>query len=401
MQLCRLFLLALLFSVLLSTRFASQALAFPEMVRHRYTNCVACHVSPNGGGILTAYGRQTAKAALSTGKFFFEPSRKAEPQSSLDDDRDPETEFLYGAVAQPEWLNLGGDVRFLELYQNTPTFTQASFITMQVDLEAAVTLGKFTFVGTFGRDSPLDKGVPNPTFSDYLTSRRHYAIYQLTDEIHVMAGKFQHPYGIIHPYHFTVTKQGLGWNFGSESYNLQVGYVGETYNLTAYGDAGRFDSPKYYTFGAQVEKGGGLNLARIFGDSHKVGVSYFYGSTDLANRQVFGPWAILGFTEHFYLRTEHDFARTSAKNLATDSWSYQTTNRLGYEFFQGVHAYIDQEFQRKDLDLPFSQTDAYGVGFLYYPRVHWEFEVSYQKRRVGGSAASFQDYAYLYLHFYP
>ena len=45
---------------------SSQAFAFPEMVRHGYTQCTACHVSPSGGGILTSYGRELAAEVLST-----------------------------------------------------------------------------------------------------------------------------------------------------------------------------------------------------------------------------------------------------------------------------------------------------------------------------------------------
>ena len=39
--------------------------AFPEMVRHNYSNCSSCHVSPSGGGVLTQYGRELSSAILS------------------------------------------------------------------------------------------------------------------------------------------------------------------------------------------------------------------------------------------------------------------------------------------------------------------------------------------------
>ena len=40
--------------------------AFPEMVRHGYANCITCHISPDGGGVLTAYGRSLSREVLST-----------------------------------------------------------------------------------------------------------------------------------------------------------------------------------------------------------------------------------------------------------------------------------------------------------------------------------------------
>ncbi len=44
---------------------APLCLGFPEMVRHGYVNCVACHMSPDGGGVLTPYGRSLSKELLS------------------------------------------------------------------------------------------------------------------------------------------------------------------------------------------------------------------------------------------------------------------------------------------------------------------------------------------------
>jgi len=31
--------------------------AYPNMIRLGYTSCATCHVSPQGGGVLTRYGR--------------------------------------------------------------------------------------------------------------------------------------------------------------------------------------------------------------------------------------------------------------------------------------------------------------------------------------------------------
>jgi hypothetical protein len=55
--------------------FSPAAHAYPENVRHGYVNCAACHIHPQGGGQLNAYGRQLSKALQSNGKFFFEPGQ--------------------------------------------------------------------------------------------------------------------------------------------------------------------------------------------------------------------------------------------------------------------------------------------------------------------------------------
>lgn len=385
------------------------AFAFPENVRHRYVNCSSCHVNPNGGGQLNAYGRQLSKALQSNGKFFFEfgefgkrtgedaagAAAGAASGMGMEDETDKEAEFLYGALPKPDWLQLGGDLRFVQSYIDTPAFSETRFIAMQADLEAAATFGRFTVDATIGRDDPAAKNVKDPGFSDYLVSRRHYLLFQATDEIFVMGGRYWKPHGINDSRHISLTKRGLGWDFGTESYNIQVGYLGGRYNLTAYGDFGRPGDG-----GTAIEKGGGATGAVGIADAYKVGFSYFYGVTDFARRHVAGPWAILGFTERLYLRTEHDFVRSSSKFGGDATVGYVGETRLGYEFVQGVHAYAETQWGQLNLELDASRQQFYGLGLLYYPRPHWEFEANYQQRKSGTVGQPFIDYAYLLLHYY-
>src|SRR5690349_16801540 len=95
--------------------FSKAALAFPEMIRNGYVNCAACHYSPSGGGILTPYGRQLSREILSNSG------------------KQGEEAFLYGLAKSPQWLALGGDIRLLESYRNTPTVQTTRFVPMQID----------------------------------------------------------------------------------------------------------------------------------------------------------------------------------------------------------------------------------------------------------------------------
>jgi hypothetical protein len=268
---------------------------------------------------------------------------------------------------------------------------------MQADLEAAATVGKLTLDATVGRINPENYGIANPGFTDYIYSRRHFLLFQATDELFVMGGRFWKPFGILDPNHSSTVKESLGWNYGSESYNLEAGYSGSRFEVLAYGDFGRPD-----TRGGQIEQGGGLTASMGFLNTYKAGLSYFYGQTDFLKRHVFGPWGILGFTEHFYLRTENDFERrrtTASGKMAT---GFATYNRLGYEWVQGFHTYLEQGFNQNDFDLDAGRLQVYGLGLLYYPRTHWEFEVTLQKRKLGVSPVSdgFTDYIYLQAHYY-
>ncbi len=75
------------------------ARAFPDTIRHGYTNCTTCHVSPAGGGLLNSYGRSLSRELISTWGY------KNEEQP------------LHGLVNIPESASeaffVGGDARSL------------------------------------------------------------------------------------------------------------------------------------------------------------------------------------------------------------------------------------------------------------------------------------------------
>jgi len=45
-------------ALILGLHQAERAWSFPEMVGKGYNNCLTCHHSPSGGGIVTEYGRE-------------------------------------------------------------------------------------------------------------------------------------------------------------------------------------------------------------------------------------------------------------------------------------------------------------------------------------------------------
>jgi hypothetical protein len=72
---------------------AADAGAEPRFLSKQYTRCTTCHVSPTGGGLLSAYGRSLSHRELST---------TGAPMPSHGDSTDPapgEESFLWGATA--------------------------------------------------------------------------------------------------------------------------------------------------------------------------------------------------------------------------------------------------------------------------------------------------------------
>jgi hypothetical protein len=120
----------MLLVILLIVSFSPSLYAFPEMVRHGYINCTACHVSPAGGGLMSPYGRSMSKEILSRWSY------------------EGEENLAHGAIKNEKinaWIsgveevgfNIGGDFRYIQLYRNSETLEQGKFFPMQRDVEMA------------------------------------------------------------------------------------------------------------------------------------------------------------------------------------------------------------------------------------------------------------------------
>ncbi|MDR3606987.1 MAG: hypothetical protein P4M08_06355 [Oligoflexia bacterium] len=357
------------------------AFAYPDMVRHGYTNCTSCHVSPTGGGTLTPYGRQLSREVLSTWAY------------------EGEEKPAY-FINSPDWLDLGGDYRSAYYYENTPKLEQGQYQFMQLDLEAAANYKAFTFDASAGYQDPA---APN-TARDYLISRTHYVMYHATDQLALRFGRFFPAYGIQTPNHALLIRDTLNIHEpeplgDGESYNLEGSYIGDTYNVLVTGIFGRPDDPS-----VQRDIGASVVVSRALGDSSKVGLSYLYGTNDLQKRNVIGPYGMLGFTQHFYLLTEMDFQALTLKTAPGYNpveWGMAETSRLGYEIVQGLNFIIDQEFARTQFANPNTLEQRYGAGIWWFPRPHLEASLEYQQRQNKGMGYSdFYDYIYFLWHIY-
>jgi hypothetical protein len=342
---------------------AGSAFAFPEMVRHGYQRCDVCHVSPDGGGTVTAYGRALSKEVLSTWG------------------TEKETEFAYGAITLPEWLSLGGDVRFAQVHVDTATVRAGRSILMQADLEAAVTKGKFTFDATLGAQSEF-------------LSRRHFIQFKPSDHWSFRVGRFNKAYGIHLPDHIVEIRKMLGWDQGTETYNTEAAYFGEDGEIFATGQFGRPDRPA-----VNEEKGAGLRAALNLGDRAKLGVSYFYGTRTGEKRHVGGPYAIVGFSTNSFLLAEIDLQNQTIGTApaATGAASYL---KFAYEPVQGLLPYVSHEYSQLDFKNGNGRRILYTGGIQWFPRPHVELVGAYQKQKLSSVAGGDVDYLYFMAHYY-
>ncbi|MBI4405266.1 MAG: hypothetical protein HY537_13975 [Deltaproteobacteria bacterium] len=358
------------FSILTVSLLASYALGFPEMVRHGYPNCTACHMSPDGGGLLTSYGRSLSEHLLSHWS------------------NNAEGAFLYGAVNVPPWLALGGDIRTV-LSHKQLAGSEGRVVLMQTDIEAGAKLGKFQFVGTVGRQAVQG----SHRVIDEVLLRRHYLQYT-SGIFSLRVGKFPHAFGIHMADHTSAIKRGLGWDQGTETYNVEFSWTGANLDAFASVVLGRPDAADL-----QREKGLALRSSAFINSNSKTGISYFFGWNDLGSRHVMGPFIIAGFAEKFYLLAEADIQYfQSASNQATlGSADYI---RINYEILSGLHAYVVSELLCLDFSQFSALSDAYGLGVQFFPRPHLEVVLQWERIRNRAIMDRFGDFIWLMGHFY-
>jgi hypothetical protein len=356
--------------------FIKHSWGYPELVRHNYVNCNSCHISPYGGGVLTQYGRELSREILST----------------WGTENENEARFAYGLVRLPSWLEVMGMYRNVYAYQNTPRIREGKFIFMQNDLEAAAHTDKWYFVTTIGYQNPPQAS----SLGDHIISRRHYVNFRPTDELSFRAGRFFPAYGLNIAEHVTPIKRDLGWDEGRESYNVEAAWIGEKWNVFLTLDLGRPDTPS-----VQRETGFAATQSVSISDHYKLGASYFYGNGSTTTRNTFGPWAVLGFTPHFFLLTELDFQQTSSKtNSFTSYWGAVNYQRLDYEIIQGLHFYFTQDYSRLNFGNTNTMRNSFGIGSQFFPRPHIEINLSWQKLRMRAFSQDYTDFAWFMLNYY-
>lgn len=355
--------------------FSEAAFAFPEMVRHGYVNCTACHVSPSGGGALTPYGRELSRELLSTW------GREKEPG------------FVYNwfQKSEPkESLRTGGDIRIAQVYRENSRTKRATFIPMQADVEAGVDDGKHAAVVSVG----LRAGERATTRDlNQFFSRRHYFLTRPTEQTSIRIGKFIKSYGLNIADHIVSVRRDLGWDYGNESYNLEFANLGEKYSyyLTLISD-----DPEEVRI---VREYGAAATGSIFlWENSKFGLSYYYGrGANTIARDVFGPFWIISLSHKLFWMTEFNWQLKAPRNSARTS-GYVAFSRLYYEAFKGLLPFAQIDVSNLDLRIAAQKRESFGAGLQWFPRPHWEVMGLLSQERVAGG--DLDQFHWLMLHFY-
>jgi len=354
---------------------SSKVFAFAENVTYGYVNCMACHVSPSGGGLLNDYGRSLSKELMSTWGW------KGSEQPA------------FGLIKNTESVKVGGNLRAIQTYYENNQNKQGKQFLMQQNVELGLKFMKTWFIGTLGtQEGP--KGGPD---KGHLISERHYALWEVNDSVRLRAGKFRHHFGLNDPAHTRVTKAPLGFGSNSETYNIEFSHFGENSEIFFTSDFGKIDQSRTKT----NEKSFSVNFAHYLNEKNKIGSSLLFGEKSSDRRQVLNLYGVLNPIAHTIYKFDSSFQQNvsySTQKERTDLLAMTST--FGLPLFKGFMPYLVNEFIQRDLQVHNTRSEAYGAGIQWLPLPHFEIQLEYQRKVDRTPTKQYADYAWLVTHFF-
>jgi hypothetical protein len=186
---------------------AGRAEAYPQFQLVHDQTCTACHVSVDGGGLLTENGVNTADAIQQL---------------------DHNGELMYGKVNLPSWLRVGGDFRGMAGYLQTPQRYLYAF-PMQADVYTAVFMKNVSLHATAGFRPAQERNEA----ATRLWAREHFVQYQSSpgsaEGMWIRAGHFMPVFGLRMTEHPIYTRRYGGTKLYSETYGVSGSLVTAKY----------------------------------------------------------------------------------------------------------------------------------------------------------------------------
>jgi hypothetical protein len=374
--------------------------AYPWMIRHEYNNCIACHVDPSGGGLLTPYGRGQSQVLLSTkysneevnpGKFIFFAGFAELPNS----------------VNLGAWFRTGYISRGTDAKGDTPASRKGDLVAMRYDFQAQVNVDKVKFnlsLGITPRDeaggqtqaawvtrrlgvNPQQNIVPKEV---QVVSREHWIGYEVSDAIMLRAGRINVPFGLRNFEHNAWVRAGTRTDYNQQQqHGLTASYGDEHVRGEVMAILGNYQiGPDGYR-----ERGYSGYVEFAVGQYQAVGFSSLmtYAKIDQTGknvpvfRQAHGPYTRYTITKPVVLLAEVDIIANAFKDQPTyTGWAGWL--QADIEAVQGVHLLGTGEFYRAGLDKFANESTNYGLwaGIWWFPIPHLDFRVD-AIRRFGPS----------------
>lgn len=370
------------FLVLALLLFANKSFAYPEMIRHGYVNCMACHTTHQGGDMLSQYGRELGKELFSRNDSIFKA---------------PNAEKNYWEIETPEWLRVGANVRLLQTMTESSVASKGRFMIMQVDIDSLFKISdKVIVYASVGRYEPSKS---DAEWRDFIYMPRAWAQYSENwrggaEVGSIRAGRFYPVYGLNIAEHTYVTRRYLDFNPGQERVAAEFAWSNENYQVVATGLSKRARFDQY-----DNEEGYVLQVSKVFGKSARAGVNIYRsrlsqtgGDQDKAFEGVF---ALIGWTPEIATLFQAD--KIYYPNGKTGFVDFL---KFSYEYAQGVQLFLTQEYYNADTEKTDPHLESYGVGVQYFPFPNFDIFATYKKTKDSSQLDEYQNVVWLIAHFY-
>ncbi len=357
----------LLFTTLACIGFGSSDVnAFPDMIRHGYVNCTACHVSPSGGGLLNSYGRSLSAELMST-------------WSAAGEEK-----HLHGLASIPDDLAeryfAGGDVRYISRQSKSESVDVNEGFLMQAQLRAGLAFDELKFLFSLGKiDNPRLAQDVRPVMSEY------YFLWAPIAQTHIRGGRFEPIYGSRLPDHNLWIKSELGFVPWSERDGFEFIFEGEKQFASLAGFQSLSNTPTSLKATGFV-----ANYSHLLGDISRIGVSGLNTEGQGVLTKALTLNTHLSFSEKSYSIIEY------TRHWTQDQSQELGFLRLGYQIFKGFTPLL--QAQHKANQTKSTNQRRLGIGLNWLPRPHWELMGLFEE--VGGGNKGTSTEAYLLLHYY-
>jgi hypothetical protein len=362
--------------------FASELWAYPETVRHGYMSCLACRTTPQGGDLLSPYGRQLGKELFSRNESIFKSASN---------------EKNYFEIESPEWLNVGANMRLLQAFSENSVASTGQFVIMEMDVDGLLKIfeDKVQLYGSVGRFEPTK---PEAEWKDFIYAPRVWLQYQEVrenDQVSFLrAGRFFPSYGINIPEHNFLSRRELDFNPGQERVAVEGTWSNEKYQVTGNLIFQRANFNEYVP-----EKGFVIQLSKVFGENSRVGMNSYRSTLTMNSvdekKSHDGVFALIGWNEKVSALIQGDRIYS-----AEGKSGFLDLFKLNYEWTQGVEVSVFQEYYNTDTRKTDPHMESYGVQALYFPIPNFNLAMAYKKQKDSSLFEEYQDIAWFIAHLY-
>ncbi|HEY6475452.1 MAG TPA: hypothetical protein VI456_02660 [Polyangia bacterium] len=386
-------------TLLLLVGLGGRAQAYPQFqFASGTTRCSQCHYSPDGGGLITSWGRDESGDTISLGG---------------------DGAFLHGLWEPPSWLALGADIRVVAPLVNAsggPESPTLSVFPMQSDAYARFAFGDQVSLyleggirGDVGYDETFSNRIDSATAR--LISNDHYLMWRPSATgPYVRAGKFFATYGLRFVEHVFFVQRYTGFDIYNETYNLAGGYVAENWELhltlfapppESFPDALQSVAPsseRLSGFAAYGEKR--FNSMAMLGLQARLGTS-----SEASSYQGGAVGKLWLEPAKLLVLGEADFIRKTVSVGSGSSGQNQFVSYLGATFFptRGLMAGVAYERFQEDLSVSGTGRNALDAEVNFFPWAHFELVGFARYQFFGPGAANDEATASLFmlqLHYY-